>query len=114
MGRKFSDNALTTLATSITNVSTVLSVAAADGSKFPTLTGLGTPGAARDYCVITLEDASGNREKIKVEERVGDALGSAGYPLVRGYDGTVARSWTAGDSVDLRIEKALLGDLEDK
>ncbi|MEK6244017.1 MAG: tail fiber protein [Pseudomonadota bacterium] len=114
MGRKFSDNALTTLSGAITAVSTTLTVAAGKGANFPVLTGKGAAGSALDHSIITMEDAAGNREKIKVEERVVDVLGSAGYPLVRGYDATVARAWNPGDSVDLRIEKAGLADHEDK
>lgn len=115
MGQKFTDNALTTLASSITNVATTLSVAAGKGANFPQVVGKGTPGAALDFFVITMEDSAGNREKIKCEERpVGDALGSAGYPLIRGYDGTTARGWTAGDSVDLRIEKKTHQEAIDK
>lgn len=114
MGRKFTDNAVTTLASSITNLSTTLSVVAGTGTRYPALVGKGTPGSAKDYSVITLEDASGNIEKIRAEERVSDVLGSAGYPLIRGYDGTVARSWLAGDLVDLRWEHAGVQDHEDK
>lgn len=116
MARKYTDNALTTLASSINNVATTLSVAAGKGDNFPAITGKGAAGSAIDYFVITLEDAAGNREKIKVEHRAAgsDAMGSGGYPLIRGYDGTAARSWVAGDSVDLRIDDSALQDYEDK
>ena len=105
MGRKYLDNSLTTLAGSISSGETTLSVAAGKGANFPSITGRGTPGAAIDHFVITMEDSSGNREKIRVEHRAGDVLGSAGFPLVRGYDGTVPRAWNPGDSVDLRVER---------
>lgn len=116
MGRRYKDNALTTLASSITAVSTTLTVATGKGDNFPAITGAGTPGATPNYFVITLEDASANREKIRVEHRAAasDVLGSAGFPLVRGYDGTTARAWNAGDSVDLRMERVGVQDVEDK
>lgn len=114
MGRKFTDNALTTLASSITNVSTTLSVAAGKGANFPAVTGRGTPGATPDYYVITLEDSSGNREKIRVEHRAADAMGSGGFPLIRGYDGTVARAWNTGDNVDLRWDHSEAEDAHDR
>lgn len=116
MARKFTDNAATTLASAITAISTTLAVAAAKGDNFPAVTGRGVAGSAIDYSVITLEDAAGNREKIKVEHRAAgsDTLGSAGYPLVRGYDGTVARAWNPGDIVDLRVDRSELVDMDDK
>lgn len=102
--RKYTDNALTTLATSILAGATTLAVAAGKGANFPQITGRGTPGANPEFFVITMEDLAGNRERIKCEHRAvaSDTMGSAGYPLTRGYAGTVARAWAAGDSVDLR------------
>jgi hypothetical protein len=74
-------------------VSTTLNVAVGKGDNFPAVTGRGAAGSTPDFFVITLEDAAGNIEKIRVEQRAAgnDTLGSAGYPLVRGYDGTSAR-----------------------
>lgn len=102
--RKFKDNAQTTLASSITALSTTLSVLAGKGDNFPTLTGRGVAGSNPEFSVITLEDSAGNRERIKVEQRAAgsDVLGSGGYPLIRGYGGSAARAWNAGDTVDLR------------
>ena len=115
MGRKYKDNSLTTLAAGITAVATQLTVASSTGNRFPQVTGQGTPGSATDYFVITLEDSSNNIEKIRVENRdpSSDILGSIGYPLVRGYDGTVARSWSTGDLVDLRWEQTAANTAED-
>lgn len=116
MGQKFTDNALTTLASGINAGSTTLTVAAGKGDNFPALTGRGTPGSTPDFFVITMENAAGAREKIRVEHRpaASDTLGSAGFPLVRGYDGTVAQAWILGDSVDLRWEKSEAIDVNDK
>lgn len=99
MAIKFSNNALTTLATSITNLSTTLAVAAATGDGFPAVAGGGS-----DYFVLTMEDSSGHREFIRVDNRVAgsDVLGSVTYPLERGYWGSTARTWSAGDEVDCR------------
>lgn len=113
MGRKYTDNAVTTLSTSITNVSTTLAVPGT-GALFPAVTGAGTPGAATDYFVITLEDASNNIEKIKVETRIVDQMGSGGYPLIRGFDGTTARSWPSGSIVELRWERSGIANLVGK
>jgi len=107
MGRKYTDNALTALAGALAIGGTTLTVLTGKGDNFPAITGRGAAGAALDYFVITMEDAAGNREKIRVEERTAasDVLGSAGYPLSRGYDGTAPMAWAAGDLVDLRIER---------
>lgn len=114
MGRKYTDNAVTTLSTSITNVSTTLAVPGAMGGLFPAVTGAGTPGFATDYFVITLEDNSNNIEKIKVETRIVDQMGSGGYPLIRGFDGTTARSWPSGSLVELRWERSAIANLVGK
>ncbi len=116
MGRKYTDNALTTLATTITAVSTTLGVTAGKGDLFPAVTGRGTPGSTPDFFVITMENAAGLREKIRVEQRAAgsDSMGSVGFPLVRGYDGTTAQTWNAGDLVDLREDRTGLNDKEDK
>jgi hypothetical protein len=116
MGRKYTDNALTTLASSITAGSTTLNVSTGTGNNFPVITGHGTPGSTPDYFVITLENASLQREKIRVENRAAasDTLGSGGFPLVRGFDGTTAQAWNTGDSVDLRVEHSGFQDQEDK
>lgn len=116
MGRKYSDNALTPLSGSISSGATTLAVGAGKGDLYPVIVGHGTPGSTPDYFVITMENAAGTREKIRVEQRaVGvDTLGSAGFPLVRGYDGTTPAAWNAGDLVDLRMERSGVQDVEDK
>jgi hypothetical protein len=116
MGRKFKDNAATTLAQAITAAATTLQVTAGKGDNFPAVLGHGAAGSAPDFFILTLEDAAANREKIKVEQRAAgsDVLGSVGYPLVRGFDGTVARAWNPGDIADLRVEADDMRSLEDR
>jgi hypothetical protein len=87
------NNAFSTLAGSLTNVATSLTVQAGHGDRFPVVT-------APDYTIVTLEDASGNREIVKVTSRVGAADSMS---IVRGQEGTTARAWSAGDSVELRM-----------
>ena len=63
-------------------------VEAGKGILFPVL-------GAGDYFYGIFKDASGNREIVKIEARSTDSLAiSAGG---RGLDGTVARTWAAGD-----------------
>ena len=93
---RFTDNVLTTLATGISNVDTQLTVAAGTGTRFPSVS------SGDGYFIITMEDAAGNREFIRCDHRATDLMGSGPYPLQRGYGGSTARAWLAGDSVDLR------------
>jgi hypothetical protein len=87
------NNAYSTLAGSLTDVATVLTVQAGHGDRFPVIT-------APAHTIITLEDASGNREIVKVTARVGAA---DSMTIVRAQEGTAARAWAAGDSVELRM-----------
>lgn len=105
MGILFTDNAATTLASGINNTDTILTVASSSGSRLPSVTGGGS-----DFFVLTMEDASGNREFIKVNHRSGDTLGSVSYPCVRGYYGSTARSWTTSDQVDIRLSTNAIDD----
>jgi hypothetical protein len=87
------NNAFSTLAGSLTNVATTLTVQTGHGDRFPVVT-------APDYSIVTIEDASGNREIVKVTSRVGAA---DSMTIVRAQEGTTALSWSAGDSVELRM-----------
>lgn len=85
----FSNNAKTTLAGSITNVSTTMSVAPGAGALFP------NPNVgAGEYFVGSFFDAATGlvTEIVKVTGRSGDTLS-----IVRAQEGTSARSWTADD-----------------
>jgi hypothetical protein len=93
MGYKATNNATSTLAAGISTVATILSVAPAQGDRFPVI-------LAPDFTYLTLENASGNREVVKVIAR---ALGSDLMTISRGLDGTSARAWSAADIVDLRL-----------
>lgn len=99
MGQLFTNNAITTLAAGINATATELTVAPGKGDNFPVVV-----GGSSDFFVITMEDSAGNREFIRVDVRgaASDTLGSATYPLQRGYWSTTARSWLTGDTVDLR------------
>lgn len=106
MPRLFTDNAITTLATGITGVETEMTVAAGKGAGFPVV-----DGTDANYFVITMEDAAGELEFIRVDHRVGDVLGSVTYPNTRDYDGSSAQAWIADDTVDLRWTSASMNSL---
>ena len=90
MAIKWTNNASTTLASSISAVATTITVASSGGSLFPTL-------GAGDYFYATLVDSSNNIEIIKVTARVGDVM-----TAVRGQEGTSANAYVGGDKFELR------------
>ena len=95
----FANNAATTLASSITNVATSLTVQTGTGALFPTLTG-------SQYFYCTLENGSGtSREIIKVTARSTDT-----FTIVRGQDGTTGTAFSINDKVELRLVRANLQD----
>ena len=88
----FTNNATTTLASSITNVQTSLSVAIGTGALFPTITG-------SDYTMCTLQNTAGTTtEIVKVTARSGDV-----FTIVRAQEGTTASTFATGDKFELRI-----------
>ena len=91
---QFTNNASTTLASSILVGATSLTVAAATGSLFPTLA-----GSQFFYC--TLINAAGTvLEIVKVTARSTDT-----FTIVRAQDGTTASAFAAGDKVELRLNR---------
>ena len=99
MVMKFTNNATSTLASSINSSVTSLSVATGGGALFPTLSG-------SDYFYCTLANTAGTVEIVKVTARSTDT-----FTIVRGQDGTTGASWTAGDKVELRLVAASLNDV---
>ena len=100
IGIKFSNFAFSTLAVGCNAAATSLALASGTGAKFPTL-------AAGEYFYATLENASLDREVVKVTARSTDAI-----TVVRGQDNTTARSWNAGDSIALRLNAGALNDFK--
>lgn len=93
----FTNNAATTLASSITNVATSLTVASGKGALFPTISG-------SDFFYVTLANGSGGVEIVKVTARSTDT-----FTIVRGQDGTSGVAWNTGDKVELRVTAAAMG-----
>jgi len=91
---KLANNASSTLASAINNNVTTVSIASGDASKFPAL-------AAGEWFPLTVVDASGNIEVMRVTAR-----SSATLTVVRGQEGTTARAFAAGSKCDLRLTAA--------
>jgi hypothetical protein len=90
----YTNNAFSTLASGITDVATTITVAAADGALFPSPTGT-------NYFYATLIDTSNNLEIVKCTTRSTDTL-----TVVRGAESTVARAYSSGDRIELRVTAA--------
>ncbi|OUW93091.1 MAG: hypothetical protein CBD88_07560 [Flavobacteriales bacterium TMED228] len=99
MSIKFTNNAVTTLSSAISNTATTLPLT--DGSTFPALSGSG------DYCYVTMQDTiSGAIEVVKATARSGNSL-----TVVRAQEGTTASAFDSGKKVELRITAQGLTDL---
>lgn len=103
---QFTNNAASTLASSITNTATSLNVAPGDGSKFPSLTG-------SQYFMATLVKSDGTAEVIKVTARSTDTLTftRAAEP-VNGV--STSYSFSAGDRIELRMTAGSLASELDR
>jgi hypothetical protein len=97
----FENNASSTLASSISDVAATLTVATATGDRFPAVNGADPD----EYCLVTLEDTSGNIEIVKCTARTG---GADVLTITRAQEGTTARAFTGGDRVELRITQGTL------
>lgn len=98
MALKITNNATGLLASNINSSVTTLSLASSAGSLFPSL-------GAGEWCPVVVVDGSGNREIMRCTARSGDVL-----TVVRGQEGTSARSFNAGARVDARLTAAALAE----
>ena len=90
----FTNNAGSTVASSVSSVATTITVAAGQGALFPSPTG-------GDYFILTLTQGSGGEtswEIVKCTSRSVDVL-----TVVRAQEGTVAAAWAVGDKTELRL-----------
>jgi len=95
---KFTNNAISTLASGISNSDTSITVVSGGGTKFPSLTG-------SEYFRATLIDTSNNLEIVKVTARSGNVL-----TVTRAQESTTARNFSTGDRIELRITAQSLLD----
>ena len=98
MSVKFANNAVSTLASGISNSATSITVASGNGALFPSLTG-------SEYFYATLIDASNNLEIVKCTARSSDVL-----TVTRAQESTTARAFSTGDRIELRITAQSLLD----
>jgi hypothetical protein len=105
MPQQFSNNARSTLANTISDTATSLTVQAGAADLFPTANvGSGSVPSTNNWFKATLQDVSGNVEIIYVRTRNG---GSAVFSnILRAQEGTTARTFVAGTVVGLRVTAA--------
>lgn len=98
----FSDNAITTLAGSITNTATTMVVQPGAGALFP------SPGPGQ-FFLCTLNDAATGEvyEIVKVTTRSVDT-----FTIVRAQEGTAAQNWLAGDTVFMAVTAGTLAGFD--
>lgn len=94
MGIKFANSAFATLASSITNSDTSITLTTGQGARFPSLAG-------GDFFYATLIDTSNNLEIVKCTARSTDVL-----TVVRAQESTTARAFSASDRIELRVTAA--------
>jgi hypothetical protein len=105
MPQQFSNNARSVLQSTITDTATSLTIASGAADLFPTANvGTGSIPSANNWFKATLQDVSGNVEIIYVRTR---NAGSAVFSnILRGQEGTTARTFVAGSVVGLRVTAA--------
>lgn len=87
------NNAISVLSASINAGDTTIFVQPAHGSRFPVV-------VAPDFAFITIEDAAGNVEILKITAHTS---GASSMTVVRAQQGTTARSFIIGDLAEMRI-----------
>lgn len=99
MGLKIANNAVSTLAASITEADLTISVQPADAGKFPVLD-------EGDWHPATIIDAANNLEIVRVTARAGNVL-----TVLRAQEGTTAKNFVSGARIDVRITGATIAAL---
>lgn len=95
------NNATAAISADLNSTATAIPVAAGKGALFP------APAAAGSYFYATLVNAQNDIEIVKCTSRAGDTL-----TVERGQDGTLAQSWLAGDIIEMRVNRAVLHDIQ--
>jgi F0F1-type ATP synthase membrane subunit c/vacuolar-type H+-ATPase subunit K len=102
MPQLFANNARALLASGINDTATSLTIEANKADLFPTAnTGTGPVPSANNWYKVTLQDAQGNTEIVYVRTRT--AGSGVLSNVIRGQEGTTARSFSAGAVVGLRL-----------
>ena len=94
----YTNQATSTLATSITSSATSMTVQTNHGARFPA-----ADPVVGNYFFATLDNGSGTVEIVKVTNRSFDT-----FTMERAQDGTSAAAFSAGATMEIRVTRALL------
>lgn len=100
MGLKLSNNAISRLASGITNSDITISLTPGSGALFPALT-------AGDWFPATIVKANGTLEIVRVTGRSVDVL-----TVTRAQESTTAKAFNAGDMIELRLTAGAIATIE--
>ncbi len=106
MSQLFKNNAVSRLAANISAVATSLTVTSGEGALFPA-----TSAADADHFLVTLENALGQKEIVKVTAVVGDVF-TIERGTLTGTDATTARAFSTGDLVELRLTAGFIDSIK--
>ena len=96
---KFTNNAFATLASSITNSATSITLTSGQGARFPSL-------SAGEHFHATLIDTNNNLEIVKCTARSTDVL-----TVVRAQESTTGRAYASGDRIEIRLTAQAISDV---
>lgn len=100
MSIKLANNAIAHLAASLSSTDTTAVIVPAEAGSFPTL-------SAGEWHPMTIMSLSGEMEIVKVTNRSSNIL-----TIERGFDGTAARDFSAGDRAEIRMTAAVVETLQ--
>lgn len=92
MAQLFTNNAVSTLASSVGPSDTTIFIAPGQGGRFPVV-------VAPDFCFATLENATGDIEVVRITAH---SSASTSLTVTRAQQGTTALSWAIGDLFEVR------------
>jgi len=99
MTRLYTDGASGTLLAQVLPADLVITLNAGQGATFPSPTG-------GDHAILTLEDNAGNKERVRLTQRVADTL-----TIVRAQEGTIALTFPATTSrCELRVTASAMSE----
>jgi len=107
MSQLFENNAASRLSADIAADALSFTITSGDGALFP------SPVASVDHFLVTLENATGSKEIVRVYSRSGDTFTIDPTPgRGRGQEGTTPISFSSGDLVELRLTAGFIDALK--
>ena len=99
--RLYTDSATGTLLNDITASATTFFLNSGEGIRFPD-----PQNYPDEYALLTLENAEGHKEKVKLTSRSGDE-----FTVLRGQEGSVVSAYSAGSRCELRMTASAMSNM---